>query len=175
MSDNRKLIALAVGLLAVTLLISCFGLAASSVVSRSMVRRFVVPSAGMSPTIEPGDRILVSVGKTVRRGEIAVVTNPVKRPAPIVKRIVAVGGDTVDIKDGKLWVNGKPLEEPYVKGQTEAGSEPLPLVVPAGSIYVLGDNRSNSGDSRYFGPVPESSILGRVIAIYWPPSRVRTF
>jgi signal peptidase I len=139
-------------------------------------RAFDVPSASNIPTILPGDSVLVSTTLPVKRGDLVVLRNPAGGPAStLIKRIIAVAGDTVDIRDGRVILDGRALDEPYVQGATLPGSVATPVTVPKGSIYVLGDNRMNSEDSRWWGTVRADLVVGRVVAIYWPPSRVRRF
>ena len=94
----------------------------------------------------------------------------------LVKRVVATAGQTVDIVDGAVYVDGEPLEEDYVDGAlTEelAGSGiEFPCTVPEGELWVMGDNRTNSTDSRWFGSVPVESVTGRVFFCYWPWDRI---
>lgn len=103
--------------------------------------------------------------KEASRGDIVVLKDPTDG-APVVKRIIAVAGDTVELRDGRVWLNGRPLEEPYL----EAGMQTWPVrkqwsrvTCGAGEVYVLGDNRAVSSDSREYGPVPYHSLLGRVL------------
>jgi signal peptidase I len=138
-----------------------------------------VQQESMEATLEPGQYVLVDKLTPrfdgYRRGDIVVFTPPADFPdaagAPFIKRIVAVGGDRVEVKDGRLWVNGQPLDEPYVyEGQpTEATGGESRWVVPPGDYFVLGDHRQASADSRVFGPIPASSIIGRAWLRYWPP------
>jgi signal peptidase I len=108
-----------------------------------------------------------------QRGDIIVFNPPVASEKPYIKRIIAVAGDTVEIKgDGYVYVNGTRLEEPYIQGGiTECNvrkCEPIP--VPEGKIFVLGDNRRNSSDSRIFGVVDVDDIIGKAWLTYWPLS-----
>jgi signal peptidase I len=108
-----------------------------------------------------------------QRGDIIVFNPPVASEKPYIKRIIAVGGDTVEIKaDGYVYVNGVRLEEPYIQGGiTECNVRKCdPVHVPEGSVYVLGDNRRNSSDSRIFGVVDIDDIIGKAWLTYWPLS-----
>lgn len=137
-------------------------------------RPYVVPSAGMAPTIVPGDRVLVRPTQSVAAGDIVVFRDPTGQSAQLIKRVVALPGQTVDIRGGAVYVNGMKLNEPYVAGAaTRPGTAALPATVPAGDVWVLGDNRPNSADSRYIGPIAESSILGRAVLVYWPATHLK--
>ena len=105
------------------------------------------------------------------------------QPTRFVKRVIGLPGDHIRAEKGHLWINGQPVQEPYVWGETydfpsagyESGGlqvEGGEVVVPEGKLFVMGDNRPNSGDARFFGPVPVSSVKGRAIAIYWPLDRM---
>jgi len=87
-----------------------------------------------------------------------------------IKRVVGLPGETVESRDGQVYVNGKRLIEPYLPtGTVTAGL--APLTVPEGALFVMGDNRGSSSDSRVFGPVRRSSVVGRAVAKVWPPAR----
>lgn len=140
---------------------------------------FVVPTPSMEPAVTAGDRLLAEkvstlAGREYRRGDILVFEDPLQPGRLLVKRVLAVGGDEVDIRDGRVWVDGEALDEPYVGGQSTARLPATgiyyPVTVPQGSLWVMGDNRGDSGDSRAFGPVGEASVRGRVLAAYWPPA-----
>ncbi|HEV2011280.1 MAG TPA: signal peptidase I, partial [Candidatus Limnocylindria bacterium] len=96
---------------------------------------------------------------------------------PYVKRVAAVAGDTVDLRDGVLYVNGKQTDYPGAHGVTAAQSPAVtyPLKVPADNFFALGDNRQASSDSRSFGPQPLGNIIGKVILRFWPFDRLRFF
>lgn len=90
-----------------------------------------------------------------------------------IKRVVAVGGDTVEGRDGRVFVNGEAIDEPYLPEGTETSTFG-PVDVPQGMIFVMGDNRGNSDDSRNFGPVPVDAVVGRAFLLIWPPSDFAT-
>jgi signal peptidase I len=111
-----------------------------------------------------------------KRGDIIVFNPPNGDDKPYIKRVIATAGETVEAKDGFVYVNGIKLDEPYIRaGITECGTTPNgdpqpcpPVTVPEGDVFVLGDNRRNSSDSRVFGPVPIRNIIGKAIVTYWP-------
>lgn len=175
-----------------------------------LVQSFAVPSASMEPTLQAGDRVLVSTLIAnlggFRRGDIVVfdgdgVFDPPARAsssplaatgrflaaalgAPVserdyVKRVIGLPGDRVACCDdvGRLLVDGHPLSEPYVHAGDSASAVRFDVLVPPGRLWVMGDHRSVSADSRAHladpggGSVPTSAVIGRVVAVSWPPSR----
>jgi len=144
------------------------------------VRAFVVepigvPTASMSPTLPPGDSVLVNkvsyrFGEP-QRGDIIVFHRPGNGEL-MLKRIVAVGGDRVGIEDGVLHVNGHAVPERYVDHRTVDSVYYGPVRVPPASVFVMGDQRANSIDSRAFGAIPRRRIVGRVDLRIWPPSQL---
>ena len=133
------------------------------------VRFFLVPSRSMEPTLKPGDKVISFRAREIKRGDLVVFKNPLNKKEILVKRVIALPGETISIKGGKVFVNGKYLYEPYIK-------EPPSYYVTATKIppnhyFVLGDNRNNSEDSSVYGPIPRDLIIGKDIFIYWPPSR----
>jgi signal peptidase I len=157
-----------------------------------VVQAFTIPSGSMMDTLLVGDYILVNkflYGPEVpftdahlpglrdpQRGDIIVFKYPNDETRDFIKRIIAVGGETVQVKDNRAYVNGRPLDEPYVR----PGSLPAtasghcgylygcdPIVVPPGAYFVMGDNRDNSQDSRYWGYVKREKIRGKAFLIYW--------
>jgi signal peptidase I len=142
------------------------------VVQQFLVKPFAIPSPSMEPTLMEGDRVLVNRlvyhFRAPHRGDV-IVFHPPNRPGsdPFIKRIVAVGGDTIEVRDGYLYVNGVRQDEKYIKEYPIVGDFPQ-TVIPAGYIWAMGDNRNDSGDSRVFGPVSVDAIMGEAFAIYWP-------
>lgn len=91
-----------------------------------------------------------------------------------IKRVVAVGGDTIAIRDGRVIRNGTPADEPFIEpcGDGSGCDFPQAIRVPEGYVFLMGDNRGGSDDSRYWGPIPVSRIIGKAVVTYWPPSRM---
>jgi signal peptidase I len=131
---------------------------------------FQIPSASMQPTLRPGDHVLVDHLQSPRRGDLAVFRAPGSGEI-VLKRIVAVGGDTVAIEDGALYVDGRRRREAYADPRAIDSVYFGPVRVRRGTVFALGDNRADSLDSRAFGAVPRSRIVGRVVARIWPPAR----
>jgi signal peptidase I len=144
----------------------------------STLEPFEVSTPAMEPSLRPDDRVLaltrfVSYG----RGDV-VVFRPSSRAVAgcgvageYVKRVIGLAGERVEISSGGgVYVDGRRLDEPYVERQSRPGGGQQ-FVVPAGSVFVLGDNRAESCDSRAFGHVAEDDLIGRVVATYWPPGR----
>jgi len=147
-----------------------------------VVQTFWIPSGSMEPTLLVGDRIMaykLFYGiDDVKRGDIIIFKFPLDPHKDFVKRVIGLPGDTVEIRDKKVYINGKRLIEPYAVhlDRWNMGfprDEYGPVKVPSGSLFVLGDNRDSSEDSRYWGYVPQKNIIGEVFLIYWPPWRVK--
>lgn len=153
-----------------------------------LVQAFSIPSESMEPTLTRGDRLLVDKVSyrfgDVRRGDIVVFDSPhgplADTNEPLIKRVVGMEGEAVEILDGYVTIDGYPLQEPYLGPNTltfsfgpvpgcAGGSSPDMCIVAEGHIFVLGDNRSSSRDSRFFGPVEIETIVGRAWLKYWPP------
>jgi len=143
---------------------------------------YTVPTGSMTPTVHPGDKVLAQrvSGADVHRGDVVVFKDPEWGDLPMVKRVVAVGGDTVACcdKQGRLSVDGKPLTEPYIDKAPggRASTEDFSAKVPSGELFMLGDERTTSLDSRVHlqdkqkGAVPRSEVRARVDAVAWPPA-----
>jgi signal peptidase I len=135
----------------------------------------------MSPTLAIGDLILVGAvqtGTPFTRGEIVVFNAPASfgggtSSTPFIKRIIGLPGETVSLANGRVVVNGTPLDEPYLAAGTvtEPQGTPMSSVLGAAELFVLGDSRANSADSRAFGAVPIASVTGHATAICSPDSR----
>jgi signal peptidase I len=190
----RELVPLVLAALVLAVLIKSF-----------LVQAFFIPSVSMEPTLAPGDRILVcricNTFSDVNRGDVIVFADPnpgpetdrgivggfvhwlgegigVARPEhdDFIKRVAAVEGDTWEIRRGVLFVNGRRVAEPYVAPEPDP-RDFGPEVVPDGMLFVLGDNRAHSGDSRFppptgLGYVPEDEVIGEAFVIAWPLNRI---
>lgn len=143
---------------------------------------FAIPSGSMEDTFTSGDSVFVeklsSHAHNPEQGDIIVFRDPLN-PRDLIKRVIATGGQTVDLVDGKVVVDGVTLDEPYTEGKR---SEPFkktgvpisyPYTVPEGELWVMGDNRTSSQDSRYFGSVKVSSVVGHALFVSWPLNHVK--
>jgi signal peptidase I len=171
-----------------------------------VVQAFYIPSVSMEPTLRPGDRILINRVAyrfgDIERGDIVVFSQPhpvsgegrgivggflhwlwqgigVVRPDDddFIKRVIGLPGDVVEMHGGIVSVNGRPLDEPYVNQEDPSVAEFPPTAVPDGMLFVMGDNRNHSGDSRFpppagLGFVPIDKVIGQAFVVIWPPSRV---
>jgi signal peptidase I len=187
MSFFRELPVLVVLAFALALLLKTF-----------VVQAFYIPSGSMERTLMPGDRVLVEkVMYHPAHGDVIVFEDPhpgtqpdrgviggvlhwlsqglgFSQPADedFIKRVIGLPGDTVELRHGRLFVNGDRIAEPYLRGEPDL-RDYGPKTVPPGSLFVLGDNRLNSDDSRFgLGFVPEDLVIGKAFVIIWPPSRV---
>jgi signal peptidase I len=154
------------------------------VIKTFLFQAFWIPSESMVPTLRQDDRVLVNKLSyrlhDVNRGDIVVFEAPEGANSDIkdlVKRVVGLPGDTISFRNGHVRVNGRRLDEPYLPEGTvtEPKNGVTSIDVPAGSIFVMGDNRGASKDSREFGPIDEDDIVGRVFVRIWPPSRIGFF
>jgi signal peptidase I len=174
-------------------------LAGTLLVKNTVAQAFSIPSTSMTPQLEVGDRVVVSRLAyrlhDANRGDIIVFREPgatsddeplvprlvgevlqtigVQRPSEteLIKRVVGLPGERVRAVGGVVQIDGRPLVEPYLPDGARTNNFG-PVRVPKGHVFVLGDNRSNSQDSRIIGTIPVESIVGRAIARVWPPQRV---
>ncbi len=131
-----------------------------------------VEGGSMEPTLYPWDYLLVTQSyDTPRRGDIISISAETKGSKPLIKRVIAVAGDTVQVANERATVNGAP--EPWPVAAVPSDYALPPTRVPPDAVWVMGDNRDNSLDSRSFGFVPLRAVLGRAFAVYWPPSHAR--
>lgn len=172
-------IAVIVGALVVALVVKTF-----------LVQAFYIPSASMEPTLTKGDRVLVNKLSydlhDINRGDVIVFELPADQIGvdgikDLIKRVVGLPGDVIETRDGVVFINDEPIDEPYlaegtVTGDPQNGQNPSieRQTVPEGHVYVLGDNRSNSADSRYpyRGPIPINTVIGRAFVLVWPPGDI---
>jgi signal peptidase I len=154
-----------------------------AVVVRAFVfQAFYIPSESMVPTLQVGDRVLVNKLSyrlhDPRRGDVVVFRAPPAAAAgdvkDLVKRVVGLPGDRIEGRDGRVYVNGRRIREPYLPSEVRS-RDFGPVAVPPDTYYVLGDNRPFSKDSTFFGPVRRSDIVGRVFVRIWPLTRFRLF
>jgi signal peptidase I len=146
-----------------------------------VIEAFYIPSKSMLPTLEIGDRVFVnkfiyrfhepkrddiivfkSIGDSTEGGQ-----------EDLIKRVVGLPGDEISVQDGVLFVNGERQEEPYVNPRLPDTSSFAPMTVPKGEVFLMGDNRADSRDSRFFGAVPFENIEGEAFIIFWPPGHIK--
>ena len=165
-------------------------------IPRYVVQLGVVEAFSMIPALEPGDRVVIDKLSprfgSIGRGSLVVVANP-EAPATstadaagpisvsaakaansdafVLKRVIAVAGDTIEVRDRQLLVNGRPVDEPYLAGDMVT-RDFGPIGIPSDHFFIMGDNRNATRDSRHYGPVASGEVLGRIIFRVWPPSRV---
>lgn len=131
---------------------------------------YEVPTQSMVPTLRPGDRFAAIVPEYYRRGDVIVAEDPADPAGYLVKRLVALPGDEVEVFNNKLWVNGEPIDEPYIRERIDYSFGPLRL--QEGEVFLLGDNRNESEDSHRWGRgFPFDKVVGRVFFIYYPGER----
>src|SRR5438477_11386173 len=131
-----------------------------------------VEGTSMAPLLSDQERIFINKFvyrfEPIHRGDVVVFWYPLDHSKSFIKRVVGLPGETVEIRQGVLYVNGKAIPEPYVPPQYEDNSDFAPTTVPENSFFVLVDHRISSNDSRVFGPVPSQFIYGRAVFAYWP-------
>lgn len=144
------------------------------VVRTFVVQVYKVDGESMEPTLHHEERLLVNkfsywIGEP-QPGDIVVLQDPSRTNRELIKRVVAVAGETIEVRDGVVYIDGRPLDEPYKNDMYTQYPDTPPVEVPEGTVFVMGDNRANSHDSRYpdRGPIPIDSIVGRAFVIVWP-------
>ena len=171
--------------------LTIFALALALMIWIFFVQAFKIPSGSMEPTLEIGDQILVNKFiygikipftsfhlfplKSPQRGDVIVFIYPLEPDKDFIKRVIGVGGDTVRIVNKKLYINGVEVPDPHavyraditLLGDVQKLNNFGPVIVPKGSLFVLGDNRDHSLDSRFWGFVPLKDVLGKAFTIYW--------
>ncbi|MBF0331964.1 MAG: signal peptidase I [Candidatus Omnitrophica bacterium] len=164
------------------------------VIRTFFIQPFKIPSGSMRMTLIEGDRLFVNklnYGASVpltdyrlpgyghpSRGDVLVFKYPVQRNKDFIKRLIAVGGETVEIKDGRVFINDRevvegPIARIHYYNYGEYAQPGKKITVPKGYYFVMGDNSGSSHDSRYWGFVPEALIVGKAEVIFWPPNRIR--
>ncbi len=146
------------------------------------IQSYRIPSESMTPTLAVGDRVLVNRLSydlhDINRGDVIVFARPSDAPAApgepddLIKRVVGLPGETIEAREGSVYVDDKELSEPYLEEGVETHNMDEPVTVPEGHVFVMGDNRGNSEDSRFIGPIAEETVVGRAFAIIWPVSRI---
>jgi len=144
---------------------------------QTTVQTFVVVGSSMKPSFEDGQRLLVN--KVIYRfgepqmGDVVVFHPPTGKRVDFIKRIIALPGDTVEIKGGMVYINDSAIDEPYINSPP---SYTLPQEkIPEGEYFVLGDNRDNSNDSHSWGTVPQQNIIGKAWLSIWPPGLIPNY
>jgi signal peptidase I len=168
---RRRVIAIGLGVFLLSWLV--YSVASFAISTRP--RAYMVPSASMAPTIKAGDRIAVETTPAAlpKRGEIWVFTAPPAARmgnAEIIKRVIGLPGETIEVTSGGVLINGKPLAEPYLASPTPYMMAPVTLADD--EYFLLGDSRGTSHDSHIWGPLPSSFLIGPVKARVWPVSRI---
>lgn len=147
--------------------------------STFLFRNYIIPSESMETTLMTGDIVfsekLSYANGTPQRGDIVTFADPEDSSRTLIKRVIATGGQTVNIESGRVFVDGSPLVEEYTHSQLTFPLDNMtgktityPYTVPEGEIWVMGDNRDHSLDSRYFGSIPVDSVDGKAVFRYWP-------
>jgi signal peptidase I len=176
-------------------------LAVAILVKTFLIQAFYIPSESMEPTLEVGDRVFVNklaydIGD-LGRGDVIVFANPHPEQLPergavsaflhwlgegigfaqpadedFIKRVIGLPGETIEIRDNVVYIDGEPLDEPYLTDAARQSNGSFPVTrIPAGHLFMMGDNRGNSADSRYgLGLVPVDKVIGRAFIVIWPPS-----
>ena len=138
---------------------------------QAIIESRVVEGSSMEANLYNGQRLIVVKAAywfgEPQRGDVVIFTHPLDPERTLVKRVIGLPGEQIEIKNGVVYIDGSPLDEPYVKGTTSSLSR---MEVPEGYCFVMGDNRQASSDSRSWGAIPEDSIIGRVWLLYWPLS-----
>lgn len=152
-----------------------FAAVLSLIIITFVVQAFYIPSGSMEPTLMVNDRILVAKFlyrlQPIARGDVIVFRYPLNPQRDFVKRVIGLPGNQAQLKEGVVYIDGQRISEKGYTIKPDYGNYG-PVTVPRGDYFVLGDNRNNSEDSRFFGYVPRANIIGKAIFIYWPPQRL---
>ena len=131
-----------------------------------------VEGTSMTPLISDQERIFINKFvyrfEPIARGDVVVFLYPLDRSKSFIKRVVGLPEDTVEIRDGQVYLNSKLLPEPYIPPESDDFGTYPPTQIPKGEYFVMGDHRTSSNDSRIFGPVPRKFIYGKAVFAYWP-------
>jgi signal peptidase I len=145
------------------------------VINVFVAQAMVVDGPSMQPNLSYNERVIVEkityrLERGPQRGDVITLDLPGEEEE-LIKRVVALAGETVEVRGGQVWINGELLVEPW---PTQLGGPDYgPAVVPADHIFVLGDNRGNSRDSRYFGPISVKQVAARALLVYWPLDKIK--
>ncbi len=159
-------------------------LAVALVIKSFLLQAYFIPSPSMEATLVEDDRVLVNkLSTTANRGDVMVfkreVVNP-NDPEDLIKRVIGLEGETVEARDGSIFIDGKMLQEPYVEdgaatfgpvwteGCANEQGDGNSCTIPEGQLFMMGDNRQNSRDSRFFGPITRDQLVGRAFLKVWP-------
>ena len=165
------------GIIIVLLYVPSYDVPLKAYIKNNIVQAFRFPSGSMEPTIQKGDRLLADRAiykkSKPQRGDLIVFKYPADPKLDFAKRLIAFGGETVEIKEGHIYINGQPVTDINIKDRYyynggDYGQAGKPVAIPEGNYYVLGDNSTSSHDSRYWGFVPEENLIGKIYKIYWP-------
>ena len=152
-----------------------FAAVLSLIIITFVVQAFYIPSGSMEPTLMVNDRILVAKFlyrfEPVARADVIVFRYPLNPQRDFVKRVMGRPGEQAQLKEGVVYIGSQRISEKGYTIKPDFGNYG-PVTVPRGEYFVLGDNRNNSEDSRFFGYVPRANIIGKAIFIYWPPQRI---
>ena len=144
--------------------------ATAFVVRTYIVQPYRIEMTSMVSTLYPNDLVMVDKISyklhAPRRGDVVILIPPTDSKSKYIKRVIGLPGETIAIRNDKVYINGKPLNEPYIHSPMMQNYPEKKI--PEGYVFVMGDNRSVSLDSRYFGPVPIKSIVGKAFCVYWP-------
>jgi signal peptidase I len=136
---------------------------------QTVIESRVVEGSSMEVSLHDGQRLIVVKAAywfgEPQRGDVVIFTHPLDTERTLVKRVIGLPGEQIEIKDYIVYIDGSPLQEPYIKGITSSMSI---TEVPEGFYFVMGDNRQSSSDSRSWGLLPEGNIIGRAWLLYWP-------
>jgi signal peptidase I len=176
MSDRKSRLRLYFKYLVIDILVAAV---VSILIITYVASAYEIEGDSMLAVLHDKERIIISKWSTrngnIGRGDIVVLRNPDETGRTIIKRIVGLPCETVEIKKGDVYINGNLLDEPYLtqgKDVIFRSINMAPLMIPLGHYFVLGDNRTISQDSRYFGSIPKNFIYGKTIFRYWPISKI---